>query len=95
MPLEFGGWAKLDRIASAMRRSRREFRIFDGRFLRMFLETTDETGRFELDAQDRVRKIPREMRGAKPPPSAEKGAGTSQSSTDVIPVDSAEAELFL
>lgn len=54
-----GGWAALDELVAAMQRSRPDLgRSFpDAASLKAFLEETDDAGRFEFDADGRLRKV--------------------------------------
>mmetsp|Transcript_126608 Transcript_126608/g.369961 ORF Transcript_126608/g.369961 Transcript_126608/m.369961 type:complete len:451 (+) Transcript_126608:98-1450(+) len=59
--VDTAGWARLDVIAAAMRRSRPDLGEFDAQRLQALLQETDEAGRFEISA-GRLRKLGRDHR---------------------------------
>lgn len=62
------GRARLADVAAALGRIRPELGVADEGSLRKLLEETDLAGRFELDDQGRVRKVPRDHRRRRSPP---------------------------
>lgn len=89
VPLDPGGWAGLQDIASAMRQSRPDFGRFGASELQALLEHTDQAGRFEVSG-GKLRKV---SKGMRQPRVAARASSDHQSSyKDELAMDQEESQ---